>query len=178
MTTNQTPTTPEAGWAEVENLVRATAWRFGDRYGGDRDELFGEAQVAFLKGHYHYHDVCPPHPYHTEIRRWVWFELFDAMRLRLEQRARTRVDVAGEAVYAAPDDDHARFARLACEVSDDAAFVLGLVFAPPEGLGADIRGRGGEGRNYRACIRNYLRRACRWSSRRINTAFDEIREEL
>ena len=181
---NPIPATAAEGWEDVEALVRATVWRFMGQYGGDFDELFGQAQVAFMQGDARYREGQGTggerwaHPYHTEIRRWVWFELFDRMRTEAERGERCRVSAEGEAVYNRTDGDWHRCRRLAAEVSDDAAVVLGLVFDPPEALAATIRGRGGEGRNYRSCIREHLRTNECWSAARINNAFEEIREEL
>ena len=86
------PTDPGDGYALVKNLIFDQVHKFRGRFGGEFDDLVGEAHVAFMKGHTQVLTGATATglpitaPYATEIRRWVWYELFDAMRTRVRRQ--------------------------------------------------------------------------------------------
>lgn len=177
-----TPADAEAGYAEVHDLIFDQVYKFRRRFGGDFDDLLGEAHVAFMKGHNQYMGGTTPtgqpiaHSYATEIRRWVWYELFDAMRTRVARNARTPIVSLGEHDPAGPAAAWDA-ADWAAELGQDARYAVGLVLDPPEEVAATAAAKGGAPRNYRSTVRAYLR-AEGWPPARINDAFEEIRLAL
>ena len=119
----------------VKNLIFDQVHKFRRKFGGDVDELVGEANLAFMKGHTQYmsghraggaeHDA-----YHVEIRRWVWFELFDAMRTRLSRKSQVGMVAAGDHVYDFADTTFDSVVW-AADMGDDARMAVNMVLEPP-----------------------------------------------
>ncbi len=161
-------------WGQVHNMVR--------EYGGDFDDLLGEAHEFFLRGHNDYMRGTTStgrvieHDYVTEIRRHVWRGLFDNMRTRLERKRLaptdqfTDYDMAKEPSNFRPDD-------FVAELSKDGAYVADLVLNPPVAITRDAEEKGGTACNYRATVRAYLQ-LMGWSAARIKAAFTEIKTAL
>lgn len=174
-------TDPERDFADrmyrkVQDVIKATCVRFWQRHGGDLEELESQAQYAWFQGHKH-HMECLGHPnYATEIRRWVWFELFDKHRTRTGHRRAVkelRVGSDSLAFVAAPD-----MVDTLADVSEDAKFVLRLVLRTPAHLAEAAQRRGGEPRNLRNVVRSYLSDCMGWTAKDIARTFEEIKQAL
>jgi len=135
--------------------------------------------VAFMRGHAaSLEDAVTAEAYPTEIRRWVWYRLFDAMRVRLERKRNVKFTSTAdqEDVYTArttgfdTDDFMSR-------LTPDAQIAAGLVLTPPPAIEKEASGKGGSPRNYKSTVRTYLR-VQGWRNDRINEAFEEIAEAL
>lgn len=183
ITTATPPTDAGTAYETVRPLIFDQIYKFKARFGGDLDELEGEANLAFMKGHTQYIGGTRPNgkpienAYHVEIRRWVWFELFDAMRQRVDQKRRYGTpEAVGDLAYTFEDTcfDAVAFAR---HLDDDARTVLQLVLDPPICVVVKAERKGGEPRNIRSTVRAWLRSAG-WHAARINDAFEEIRSAL
>lgn len=180
-TNPKAPATAEEGYALVQQLIYHQVNKFQRRYGGDREELEGEAHIAFMKGHNYYTkgtrlDGTPlKHDYATEIRRWVWFELFDKMRVRLRRQQSAPMVHLGDVEPACRVDSGP--SRLVFELGDDARMVAELVLNPPAEVDRVYQAKGGTPRNFRSTVRTYLK-VCGWDTARINDAFEEIMEAL
>lgn len=177
--TQEMPGTVEEGYDLVKGLIFDQVYKFCNRYGGDMDELVGEAHVAFMKGH---KDITRRKgdgrygAYITEIRRWVWFELFDAMRVRLERERNvtftSTTDTEDTYVEpSAPTFDRDGFMHV---LSEDGQLVAELVLNPPEAVETVAMAKGGTPRNYKSTVRAYLKNDVGWAADRINEAFAEI----
>lgn len=164
-------------FVDILGLVRHTVRQFALRHGGDPEELFGEAQIAYLKGYQAMQRGLNNSPrFEVEIRRWVWFELFDAHRTRTQFRCQNPVVIkATEWPERIPDaDGNSTELRERMEgLGEDAGVVVGLVIDTPEHLAAVARKKGGTPRNFRSTIRAYLR-DLGWGAERITEAFEEI----
>ncbi|MBU1067226.1 hypothetical protein KKE60_05535 [Patescibacteria group bacterium] len=182
MTPADAPVDPAEGYELVRNLIFDQVHKFSRRYGGDFDELVGEANLAFVKGHNQFITGMRPSgkpfdtTYATEIRRWVWFELFDAMRTRLQRQARAQMISVGDMDYPVQSFEF-DVTDWAAGLSSDASYVVELLLDPPEDVEEIIMAKGGEPRNFRSTVRAYLV-ASGWSARRISEAFAEIKEAL
>lgn len=188
-TTAQTPaTTPHdanQAYELVSNLIFDQVHKFFRRFGGDFDELVGEANLAFVTGHRQYIDGVRPngeqitHPFAVEIRRWVWFELFDAMRSRLRRENNAKMLSMESMELDVPAKNSTKFKvkEWVAGLGEDAQYAVELVLYPPEEVETTAEARGGTPRNYRSTVRAYLT-AEGWKPARINKAFDEIKEAL
>lgn len=172
--------TAEQGYAEVKGLIFDQVHKFRRRFGGDLDDLIGEAHVAFVQGHAAYYGgrANSPH-YDTEIRRWVWYELFDAMRTRVDRKRRVKFTSTTDnedsfvAVQGTFDTD--AFMR---RFGDDAQVVVRTALQPPPEVATVVAGKGGTPRNFRSTLRTYLKEEVGWPTDRINEAFAEVMEAL
>lgn len=176
------PTTADQGYAMVRDLIFDQVYKFQRRYGGDRDDLAGEAHVAFMKGHQQYMRGTTPsgdaieHSYAVEIRRWVWFEMFDAMRLRVDRKSRAKMMPLGDYDAPSPELDF-NVMDFVEDLSADARVAARMVLGPPAEVAATAAAKGGTPRNFRSTVRAYLA-DWGWKPARINAAFDEITEAL
>lgn len=178
--TRDVPATIDEGYERVKDLIYHQVLKFYRRYGGDWNELVGQANLAFVEGHhqytrgYHASGRRLDHSYATEIRRCVWFDMFDMMRARISCRARAATcylehepeDTLGQDVFTLVDD-----------LSDDGRYVASLVISPPSTIEIVAMEKGGTPRNFRSTVREHLEKEG-WGATRIRKAFDEIKEAL
>ena len=178
------PIDANTGYNLVKGLIFDQVYKFRTRYGGDVEELTSEANLAFMKGHTQFIQGTRPNgkpldtPYATEIRRWVWFELFDAMRARLQQKSQMTMVPYDDALAfpeKLPDFDIIAWTD---GMGTDARHAVELVLNPPDLIEAEATAKGGSPRNYRSTVRAHLRNQEEWTVRRVNDAFAEIRRAL
>ncbi len=173
----------DSRYEEVRALIFKQVYRFASQYGGDVDDLAGEAHVHFMRGDRQFAKgetatgIEIKQPYHVVIKNHVWYGLFDTMRTRARRHSKAAMVQAGPRDGRIADT-HTFDARvLAIDSSDDARVVLGLVLDPPTEVQREAQAKGGEPRNVRSTVRSYLR-AKGWTPERINATFEEIRKEL
>jgi hypothetical protein len=184
MTTTLSPAAFRAGaeesYRDVEHVIKATVQRFVGRYGGNYDDLLADANTAYMLGYRATLEGRNNSPdFATEIKRWVWFELFDAYRVRSQYRRKDKVVVKQDEYIELLPSRRRTFdmVEFLDELSEDAKLAAALVLETPAELAAAARARGGGDHNLRCLIRAYLR-GRGWSPARINASFDEIRVAL
>lgn len=168
--------TAEIGYTAVRRLVHHQAHKFQRRFGGDLDDVIGDAHVLFLRGHAVAHKR-PTYAYATHIRLWVWYGLFDAMRKAAQRKAKasfTPLERDGQVMRMIAPREFSMGA-FECDHTADAAYAARLALYPPADLAEAFKAKGGEPRNMRSCIRAYLREHG-WSPERIGAAFGELAE--
>lgn len=177
----EVPEDTGAAFAAARDVVVGQAHRFSRRFGCDPDEAESDAQLAFLRAHASY--VTGRWPSGTPVvcsfdimlRRWIWYTLLDAMRVRMAQQRRLPIEPC-EYLDALPLQTDG-FSVYGLGLSEDAIYAALLVLNPPDDVEAVAEAKGGEPRNYRSTVRAYLR-AAGWRNDRISSAFGEIREAL
>jgi hypothetical protein len=163
-------------YTDVQQLIADTVRAFVARHGGHYDDLLADANTAWLKGHRAFLEGRNnSESYETEIRRWVWFELFDEYRVRSQHRRQTKTTIKNEEF---PEQLVARrggfdLVEFFDELSEDARYAARLVLDTPAELCAAARARGGTDRNLRCLIRQYLA-GMGWSATHITNVFEEI----
>ena len=179
MAPSEVPEDVNEAFALVQDLMWDQVHKFHRRYGGDLDELSGQAGLAFAKGHAEFVSGTTnggqpiQDPYATSIRRWVWFFMMDKMRSRINKTD------PEEAIL---DRDFQAPQREVFDVEDlglstDGRTVCLLMVEPPNSVAMPVARKGGTARNYRSVVREWL--ADRgWHTDRINAAFNEIKEAL
>ncbi len=167
-----------AAYETVRSLIYYQIHKFHNSFGGDIEEIEGEAHLAFMKGHIQFKKGVRPNgekldtEYHTEIRLWVWFELFDAMRVRTNRNNIVRI-----AQIKFPEDLEDKFQRLDVDLSARAHEVMLLVLDGPPELMRKAQRKGGTPRNIRSTVREWLT-FMDWTPEEINDTFEEIRLAL
>lgn len=179
-----TPVTAEEGYHRTHRVIFHQVHKMVDTYGGNFDDLLGEAYEYFMRGHNDYMRGTTStgrvidHDYLTEIRRHVWRGLFDSMRTRLDrERMAPCIPI--------DNNDHDRYKEVSdfraedfvAELTADGAYVAELVLNPPVVIVRDAEAAGGTPCKYRTTIRAYLR-LMGWSALRVNEAFAEIKIAL
>lgn len=179
MMPGEVPRDPNKAFKLVEGLLFDQVHKFHQRYGGDRSELEGQAGLAFVKGHAEFitgktnggQDITDP--YATSIRRWIWFSMFDAMRIRIPKNDAT--EAIGERDFQAPVAD--KWDINEWGFGTDAEFVVKLMIDPPRSVALPAERKGGTPRNLRSTVREWLVDRG-WHPDRIGAAFNEIKEAL
>lgn len=173
------PATIDEGYETVKNLIYHQVHKFFERYGGDFDELLAEANLAFVQGHRQFiEDAAASKPtgtYHSTIRNWVWYEMFEQMRTRLRRGSIVQISEFFDDTTKTNPWDTGIFVA---ELSNDARYAVMLVLDPPEEIKRVAEAKGGEPRNYRSTVRVHLEEDLGWKEGRIAAAFMEIREAL
>ena len=163
-------------YEDVRNLIYHVCNRFARRYGGDVEELFADANVAYLKA---YESWQPGHgtKFSTYLSLCIWRRLVVIRKAEHRRRAvwlRRLDDVAQDQQPVAGDRSIGdRFAELVEDLSSDAADVVKLVFATTSDIAQMAEEKGGGYRNWRSSIRSHLRKNG-WTHDRIRTTFEEI----
>lgn len=183
MTPETTPKNPEETYALVKNLIFDQVYKFHRQFGGDFDDLVGEAHEAFLITHSEYitghasSGRAYRDNYATEIRRSVWYCLFDAMRLRTRRQAAAPFCYIAEGQDFAAHEHEFKYEQWIEDLSDDARFTVKLMLDPPEEIEAVAMVKGGQPRNYRSTVRDWLQQHG-WNSERISRVFNEVKVAL
>jgi len=183
LTPETAPKDPSLGYVLVEKLIFHQVHKFQYRFGGEFNELVCEANLAFVNGHAEYISGISPTgnkiscSYATQIRRWVWYRLFDAMRNRVRRQNQIPI------VPMIEDMDYEDMTPV-FELTDwmeglgpDAAYVADLALNPPPDIELIANSKGGQPRNIRSTIRVYLSDYL-WEKERIDAAFDEVKAAL
>lgn len=171
---------------DVADLIKITVRAFVKRHGGNYDDLLADANTAYMLGfdaytHRHTNGRAIHANFENEIRRWVWFELFDNHRVRTQHRCKVKVVIANDEFIGERIDyrnhDMCRVVDLMESLSPDARQAAELVVNTPEELAHAARRRGGTDRNMRSVIRQHLA-GLGWAPGRINAAFEEVAAAL
>lgn len=174
----------------VENLLWDVAHRFRRKYGGDVQEYFAEACKAYVEvfgdkvNGRHKEGV----KFSAAVGRWAWLHLTDIRRLDARKR---RLNLVATASLDAPRDDGRKWEpedrpannpggkvyELLASLRGDAGVCLQLVLQAPEDLLEVVEAKGGEHRNFRSSLKDYLRDAG-WAASRIAKAFADVKAAL
>jgi hypothetical protein len=163
----------EETYLEVENLIRKEVWRITKKFGGDYDELLAEANVIFMAAWDSYDLNCG-----TQFTTWlvnqIRWGLTEQVRNRIRAGKRfSRVDaeqLSGGYRNWKPSD-------LLDELGEDARLVASLVIDTPADIAWIYERKGGQARNLRSTIRDYLA-DLGWSTMRIAESFREVARAL
>lgn len=182
-TLSATPTTVEEGYARIQKLIFHQVHKFAKQYGGEFDELLGEAHEWFVRGHQQCErgvtatglEITDDYP--TVIRRWVWYGMFETMRLRANRNR-----IAPTVALDVNEHDRAHGDKFDVnEFTDELSWrgrkIAKLILDPPPEMLKTINDKGGTPRNYRSTVRAHLM-AKGWDAAWINEGFAEIKKVL
>lgn len=150
-------------------VVRETVSKFCRKYGGDFEEFLSLAQSEiFIKAWTRFDGAVA---WEAHIRTWVWYELLDRIRVPLRRKSRTyNNEIDSEQYSTKPATPFGEFVE---DLSSDAAFVVKLITEGHNEIEETVAKRGGEFRNYKSVVREFLV-AMRWDKARVSKAFQEI----
>lgn len=158
---------------EVKRLIYKVCNDFLRRNGGDFEELVSTANEVFLDAHQtwkpdsapftHYLCICI---YRRLIGDWKKARRLPAASLTAAEGGQTPVV-----------DKHKEFCRSEFieGLSDEAKYIVQLVFSPPEDLDGMIDRKGGKALHYSSTIKEYLR-GIGWSRASIRDAWMEVQD--
>ena len=162
-------------WASVENLACSVCNQFVSKHGGNFDDALSTAYEVYV-------DCCK-----TWITGSAPFSNFFATclyrRLLGEKQQTKRLPVvsisAGEVDYEIEEHvlDHSRVSDWMSTLKEDVRTLAQLALDTPAEVIAVFQAKGGQPRNMRSTLRDYLR-AQGWTWARIETAFNEMKAAL
>lgn len=165
-------------YAEHAPIVAQTARAFARRHGTHPDDAVADGNMAFMLAT----TRAPADGVTMErhIKRWVWYELFDAYRTRTGERRKNKSKNEGDAALErtpARHTGHWLFDFLD-ELSEDAKLCVKLVLDTPDNVRSVALAKGGNDINLRSTIKDHLRTTYGWDREKINAAFQEVAEAL
>lgn len=167
-------TSCEETYHDVENLIYDLCWQFKRKFGGDINELIADANTHFMRAYQAQSFDPSKSKFSTWVSNIVWRGLLcDHTR----DRTRRVQVIASEKMDLNEAKLESKLLAAMAELTGDAATVLRLVVDMPEELAAASRARGGQPRNIRSALREYLA-GIGWSYERVAESFDEIRSIL
>ena len=157
---------------DVELLIHSTVNAFQEMYGGNTDDLFGEATLHFLKAYTSYN---PKYSFSTWVRFKVWKGLLESkinecrriasIRRRYDQ-FKDRFKYRSKEAHMEPVDPSTNPIQNILEaISSDAKTVVRLVLTTPMNI------------KTKKSLWNYLN-GIGWSANRIAASFTEITNAL
>lgn len=167
----------EDTYDDVRKLIYDIAHAFVRRYGGDFNEYVSEGNFVYMKA---YESWRPDGGANFTTYLWgcVWHALLDLQkrRIRRERFCPWSLDQTGE------DETRVNAATVPARqervfstegFTTDAKIVIDLVLEAPAELLTMVTEKGGEIRNWRSSLREYLREMG-WTANRIAESFKEI----
>jgi hypothetical protein len=161
-------------YQDVESVVYWGAWNFWRTYGGDLDDLIGQAHLIFIDAFDKYDESQG-----TELTTWLAFKiktgLLNYQRLSYEPTHDT-IDIVFTETYPAPDKSFS-VTEFFDEMGSDACVVLQLFFSTPRDVLVAIRNRHTRTTLVSGDLKRRLRNRLRqmgWTARRTRAAFEEI----
>jgi len=187
--TNQRKAAAAETYEDYERLIYDVTWRFVKRRGGNFNDALSEANLAFLKAY----ETWQPSKsqFSTWLSHYMWWALMDSRRGR--QADTIQLDHCDSAIASAgltgDPNGGSIAAALSCEdqpdpveglfgsVTSDGREVLRAVLDAPAEVFRACIDRGGQPRNWRSVIREYLV-GKGWSVEKVKESFAEISDAL
>lgn len=175
---------------DVEKLIYHICYLFQRRNGGDFEELVSEANLTYMKV-YESWEPDKGSKFSTYLATCIYRRLLDVASYEWRRNCiRTGVtsessDAHHSTCFAVPidgidlKDDYQEFNEdsLFEGFSSDARLVINLVLDAPKDLLDTVRSKGGEIRNWRSTIKEFLS-DMGWTAKQITESFNEVRSVL
>jgi len=168
-------------YQDVTGLLTDACRKAVTRYGGDFDDYFSEAKLAFLSATRSHRERGGNMDFTTWLLRVVWFALKDVVKRKM-RRHNSRPTEALSAEHAATLTDAqpvpGQFSEFLEDLSEDARLAVQLCLEMPEEIARIAAAKGDTDCNRRSTLRGYLKDTLGWSSARVAECFGEIRDAL
>lgn len=163
-------------YKDVERLIIQIVWRFWRTYGGDLDDLMGQANLIFIAALDSYNSNR-----RTKLSTWIAFKikrgLYDYMRQGNGYKPTTRIDDDFVEKFPATNKNFSVM-ELLDEMEQDAYIVLQLFLETPRDVMVNILNKNGRIDHVQSAVQNRLRNRLRqmgWTVKRIRKAFEELK---
>ncbi len=162
----------------VEDLVYFVAHKFRRRFGGDIEDLIGEANLAFVRAVNGF-DRERGFSFNSYLYAAIWNSL-----LKFNSSEREQEMDSLDAIFAAGGQFVAQLDRefdvdgFANDLPSDVKLIFKLIIQAPADLTQAVILKGNEYRNWRSCLQDYLRQNFGWTARRVRENFREIERVL
>jgi hypothetical protein len=165
----------DTAYEDVEHLVTRTVADFIRRYGGDYNELRGEAHAMFMLAYNRFEPDRFQASFSTYVRWVVWKGLLELQRRTMRHKGKVSFTDADLDLHHASRDFN--LLEFLDDLSDDAATLVRLVLDTPRGLACIIEREGATPQVYKSVLKEYLS-GLGWTGKRVTESFKEIRKAL
>ena len=158
-------------YLDTQNLIYKTIHSFLKKYGGDWDELLGEANLYFILA-YNSHDPSKG-DFTPRLRHYIWNNLLNTRRrilshkAQLEQTYHTRLKIQSKFDYLEFEDS----------LSEDGRIIVDLLHHTPTELKNLLIEFGNTPLQSQRILKEYLSEFG-WSRKKIKETFSEIKNLL
>jgi len=163
----------EETYLEVKPVILAACRDICNRFGGNFDDVLSDANSAFLEAYESWE------PGQSSFTSWLRHRIFSTAvnNLRHQCREQGRREHVEESDI--PDYNRSTWnvRQVLEELTEDAALVVKLTLETPAELEAIAQAKGGQPRNLRSSLRQYLAEMG-WTAYRIAESFNEVRRVL
>jgi DNA-directed RNA polymerase specialized sigma24 family protein len=166
-------------YTDNQQAIRNTAEQFARRYNLHGDDCIADASLHFLQAWTAWEGMgIKPCKWGTFLRNYIWNGLLDTYRIQARRAAKLpRVSESTLQQVAAPEEGEPYAEEVMGTLSADGQTVLELSLNPPGVVEQQAQARGGEGRNYRSVLRQYLH-GIGWTAARVTESFREIKQAM
>ena len=160
-------------YEDVKRLIYKVCNDFIRRNGGDFEELVSTANEVYLDAHETWKPGSAPFTHYLCI--CIYRRLIGDWKKARRLRVTSLTEPEGGQIQVV--DRHREFNRAEFfeGLSEEARYVVDLVFSPPEDLSGMIDRKGGKVLHYSSTIKEYLREIG-WSRTAIREAWTEVQE--
>jgi len=180
-------------YLDVERLIYYVCNKFKKRYGGDIEEMIGEANIIYMKvykiwkptGGMSFTSLLCTCVYRklTDIHRMsirkskIWGTSLDGLPFYGKKTSRTEYENIRSINDMGVMEDKSLSPFDIEEFTNDAKTIIQLILDEPEEIKTKVEQKGNQYRNWRSVVRTYLKEID-WTARRISESFEEIRSSL
>ncbi len=162
-------------YQDVKEVIQQAVFYFARKYGGDYEELLGEANLLFVEAYQrHKEDKAN---FKVWVKYFITKQLLERLRTKLYKKARCKQVFKDLANIKAPQPDF-NLSDFIDELPADAAEVVKLIFYSPPDIDLSVQQRGGyTPHRFKLALMEYLS-DLGWGVEQILSVFTSIKEAL
>ena len=166
-------------YKDMEKLILKVTWRFQTRYGGEIDDLIGQANLLFIYAFDEYDETKK-----TKLSTWLWHYINIGLwnYVKTENHKNNHISIDDEEVNINPQtSDSFSVIELLDELERDTLLIIRLFLETPNELIASVLDDGKQMNHIQGFMRRRLRNRLKqmgWTLRRISEAFEKIKEAV
>ena len=169
----------EETYKDMEKLILKVTWKFKTRYGGEIDDLIGQANLLFIYGFDEYDETKK-----AKLSTWLWHYINTGLwnYIKTENHKNNHISIDDEEVNINPQtSDSFSVIELLDELEQDTLLIIRLFLETPNELIASVIDDGKQMNHMRGFMRRRLRNRLKqmgWTISRIKKAFEKIKEAV
>jgi len=172
ITTSEMPITDT--YYDIEKLIHKICNDFQKKFGGEIEDLIGEAHQTFMKAYPKYDQNRGAF---TTLLHHSIFRQLQTFSIRKKKREEKRAKTFTNQIWKFPAIPRFDWKTFGESLSDDAEMIVKLIFDSPKEINQSILNSGSTKLNWTKTLKNHLY-DLGWSYTRISKSFGEIRGAL
>lgn len=166
-------------YKDMEKLVLKVTWRFQTRYGGEIDDLIGQANLLFILAVDEYDETKQ-----AQLSTWLWHYINKGLwnYVKAENHKNNHISIDDEDKNINPQIlDSFSILELLDELEQDTLLIIQLFFETPNEIIQGVLDDGKQMNHMQGYMRRRLRNRLKqmgWTIKRISEAFKKIKEAV